>query len=372
MLRPLLDLRAAVTQGEGVGRYSLELARALDGRSDVALRYFAPTWARPSLPPGEMGLAGSGFAPRLPSKVLCAVAERVGLGVESLVRGGVDVVHHTQYRRLPTRRPEVATIHDLVYLDSDRFVGRATADRMSGFARWAAREAHAIVTPSQAVAAEVVERLQVDPARVVPAHLGIDHALRGESDPEAAERVAAEVAARGPFLLTAARIEPRKNHAAVLAALESLGSAAPRWVVVGPEGDGAADFHAALERSSVRARVELRGRVGEDELRARLDACAAFVLVPHDEGFGLAPLEAAARGCPVVTSDVPVVREVCSGAATLVPPDDVDGIARALQGALQLDGAEREARGEVARRFTWAACAARHLEAYRTAVARCC
>ena len=370
-LRPLIDLRAGLTQGEGVGRYAREVARALAARDDVEPRLFAPTWTPPALTLADAGLGGSpAFAPRLPSKPLTAALEALSIGVERLVRGGAAVLHNTQYRRLPSRLPAVTTIHDLAYLDSDRYVDAATAARMSRFARAAAARGDVLVTPSMAVAAEVVDRLQVDPARVLATPLGIDHVLRIR--PAEAERaaVAEEVRRQGPFVLTAARIERRKNHVGLLRALERLGDAAPRWVVVGPDGEGAADFHLALSCSPLRDRVQVLGRVGEGSLRARLDACAAFALVPHDEGFGLAPLEAAALGRPVVTSAVPVVEEVCGGAAALVPPDSPEEIARGLEQVLRISDAEREARAAVARRATWASCASRHVEAFRLALER--
>lgn len=370
-LRPLIDLRAGLTQGEGVGRYARELARALAARDDVEPRVFAPTWAPPATTLAEAGLGGSAaFAPRLPSKPLTAALRALSIGVERLVRGGASLVHNTQYRRLPSRLPAVTTIHDLAYLDSDRFVGAATAARMSRFARSAAARGDVLVTPSRAVAADVAERLQVDPARVVAAPLGVDHVLRIRPSEEARAAVDEEVRRCGPFVLTAARIERRKNHLGLLRALERLGDAAPRWVVVGPDGEGADEFHLALSRSPIRDRVEVLGRVSEGVLRARLDACAAFALVPHDEGFGLAPLEAAALGRPVVTSAVPVVEEVCGGAATLVCPDSPEEMARGLEAVLDLSGEEREARAVVALGATWEACAARHVEAFRLALAR--
>ncbi|MEE2940531.1 MAG: glycosyltransferase family 1 protein [Planctomycetota bacterium] len=370
-LRPLIDLRAGLTQGEGVGRYSREVARALAARDDVEPRVFAPTWTRPSTTLAEAGLGGApAFAPRLPSKPLTAALRALSIGVERLVRSGTTLVHNTQYRRLPSRLPAVTTVHDLAYLDSDRYVGAATAARMSRFARAAAARGDVLVTPSRAVAAEVVERLQVDPARVVAAPLGIDHVLR--MHPADADRaaVAEEVRREGPFLLTAARIERRKNHLGLLRALERLGDVAPRWVLVGPDGEGAAEFHQALSSSPIRDRVQLLGRVSEGALRARLDACAAFALVPHDEGFGLAPLEAAALGRPVVTSAVPVVEEVCGGAAEFVCPDSPEEIARGIERVLGLAPRERDARAAAALRATWAGCAARHVEAFRLALAR--
>ena len=112
-LAPLLDYRPALVGGQGVGRYVRELAGALATLDGVSPRLFAPT----RLAVARRAPVGARlFAPRLPSKPMTALLGATGLGVER-VMGGADVVHHTQYRRLPTRRPEVAMIHDLVFLD---------------------------------------------------------------------------------------------------------------------------------------------------------------------------------------------------------------------------------------------------------------
>lgn len=375
-MRPLLDYRPALTLGEGIGRYTREVARALCLRADVSVRLFGPTWTRASFEPSEQGVDSAAlFRLRVPSRALTAALRWSPLRVEHLFRGGADVVHHTQYRRLPSRLPEVATIHDLVYLDSDAFVSNQTAQRMSAFAREAARHCAAIVTPSHAVADEVSDRLGLPRERVFGAPLGVDHVHALPRSHEAAQAIADEVARAGPYLFTAARIEHRKNHLAVLRALESLGATAPRWVVAGPDGEGAEAFHDALRRSPVRGRVTVLGRIAEAALRERIGGALAFVLVPQAEGFGLAPLEAMALGRPAITSDVAVVREVCGGGATLVSPGDTGELTTAIEEALELvasgaDAVRRagEAAADHARAFTWERCAADHLRAYAYAL----
>lgn len=365
-LRPLLDYRPALTLGEGVGRYARELVRALCRLDGIEPRLFGATWARPAFDVREAGVDRARlFRRRVPSKALTAVLARTGLGVEALFsrdRASADLVHATQYRRLPTKLPEVATIHDLVYLDSDEFVGRATAARMTAYAREAARECAAIVTPSAGVADEVARRLAVDPARVFAAPLGVDHVQRWPRSEGAASAIRDEVEREGPYFFTAARIERRKNHGVILRALERIEA---RWVVAGPDGDGAEAFHDALRASPARERVRVLGRISEGALRERVEACRAFVLVPRAEGFGLAPLEAMALGRPAITSDVPVVREICAGGAVMVPPTDAAALADALE---RVDESSAEVARAHAARFTWARCAERHVEAYTYAI----
>jgi glycosyltransferase involved in cell wall biosynthesis len=77
------------------------------------------------------------------------------------------------------------------------------------------------------------------------------------------------------------------------------------------------------------------------------------------EGFGMSAQEAAATGVPVVASDlVPFAKEYLAGAgAILVPANDIDGFAHALERVLTDDSLQKEM-GENAYRatipyFTW-------------------
>ena len=49
------------------------------------------------------------------------------------------------------------------------------------------------------------------------------------------------------------------------------------------------------------------------------------------EGFGLPPLEAMSFGCPVITSNVASLPEVCGDAALYIDPHDTDNLADTLE-----------------------------------------
>ncbi len=78
-----------------------------------------------------------------------------------------------------------------------------------------------------------------------------------------------------------------------------------------------------------------------------------------DEGFGLPPIEALACGTPVAASDVPALREVLDGRATLRAVDDLDGLIAAAESA------ERPAPAPPA--WTWVDAAHSTVQVYREA-----
>jgi glycosyltransferase involved in cell wall biosynthesis len=85
------------------------------------------------------------------------------------------------------------------------------------------------------------------------------------------------------------------------------------------------------------------GRVDEAEIDRRLSERPVFVSPSLYEPFGLAVLEAAQAGCPLVLSDIPTFRELWGGAAVFVPAGDAGALADALQ-HLMLD---HDARAEL-------------------------
>lgn len=111
------------------------------------------------------------------------------------------------------------------------------------------------------------------------------------------------------------------------------------------------------------------GVIGERELRARLEGRPIFVSAALYEPFGLAVLEAAQAGCPLVLSDIPTFRELWDGAAQFVAPDDARGFA-GMVNRLVRDPLLRAAAGTAARtrseRYSTEAMASRMVEIYRS------
>jgi len=105
------------------------------------------------------------------------------------------------------------------------------------------------------------------------------------------------------------------------------------------------DVIAASSRPNRRSELVLHDYVSEDVLNEYYAKARALLYLSTDEGMGLPPLEALARGCPVVCSDIPIFREVCGEAAFFVPLHDIDALA-----SLIVKLASGELDGEIQRR----------------------
>jgi glycosyltransferase involved in cell wall biosynthesis len=103
------------------------------------------------------------------------------------------------------------------------------------------------------------------------------------------------------------------------------------------------------------------GPVAHDELPSLVASAAVFAFPSTKEGFGLAAMEALAAGVPVVTRDLPVLREVFGEVARFA--DGPPGFARQLRAAIA--GSDPAPGRALARRYTWTAAAEAHRRFYR-------
>ena len=76
------------------------------------------------------------------------------------------------------------------------------------------------------------------------------------------------------------------------------------------------------------------GRVNDAALHDLMDRATALVMPSRYEGFGLPILEALARGCPVIASDLPVFHDTFGEAPVRVPAGDAATLADAMNGLI--------------------------------------
>ena len=74
--------------------------------------------------------------------------------------------------------------------------------------------------------------------------------------------------------------------------------------------------------------------VEDSTLNMLYNACDLLLFPSIYEGFGLPVIEAFATGLPVVTSDIPTIREISGDAAILVDPNDLKSILEGVKNAI--------------------------------------
>ena len=329
---------------------TLEVARRLAERPEVELIGVAGRHGRPPEP---------GFVPpidvhRLPiaRPWLYEAWNRLGWPRVESVTGPVDVCHSTIAIPAATAAPDVVTVHDVAFVHTpERFTRHGVRVMRAGLER--CRSAELVLCPSDVTRADLVELgFAADRIRVVP--WGVTAVPTGAVD---VERVRTAYALPERFVLFVGTIEPRKNLARLIEAVDRLDEPID-LVVAGVQGWG-----------DPQPGVHTLGFVPGNDLPALYAAATVFAYPSLEEGFGLPVAEAMAQGAAVVTSRGTATEEVAGGAAVLVDPTDVDSIAGGLAEALSDPAAFADAARARAAALSWDVAVDATIAAYREVAA---
>ena len=317
----------------GIPRYAATLTDALDRVApeygDLSLTLLTTPAGRErtsltnltvELVAGRLGEA-SGGPKRLLAEQLAAARSRA------------DLLHFFDLTG-PLLRPGrrfVATLHDAAIRHG--FQNLRVAHKQV-LAPLAIRRARAIVSVSAFARDEAVRHFGADPGRIEVIHSGpgFTPAAAPSAGPVAGHP-ASVAGSTSPYLLYVGNLAAHKNLPFLISAFGRAATGA-RLLLVGSWGDRLADVDAAIHASPAADRIELRSGVTDDELDGLYRGATALLLPSLYEGFGFTALEAMTRGCPVLASDIPALREVCGDGAELLAPTDAtawsDAIARVV------------------------------------------
>ncbi len=182
---------------------------------------------------------------------------------------------------------------------------------------------------------EFMKRIGVEnSAPCIVSWLGTDFHRQQDARPE---KRLEEISAGGKYLLMVGTVEPRKNHALVLDAMDH-GLFAQGWqlVIAGHQGW---NIEGTVER--IRSHPQLGGQLHwiEEATDADIEylyAHSRFVVFPSfTEGFGLPIVEACSRSVPVLSADHPVMREVGGSYCRYFSPTDASSLTEVLEEADQ-------------------------------------
>lgn len=351
--RVALDVRTAQSGHGGIRRALLQLVPRLAEAADLDL-LVDPRW------PLADGLFPAGVRRHeVTGPPLTSYTGWLQLGVPRWLRGYPGVFHCPHYW-LPYQQPVpmVVTLHDLTFEHHPEWFSRSRLLSFRAQARHAARTARRILTDSEVVRTDIVERYGVAEERVLVAPMGVDAVFR----PEAAD--APELPARlgvvAPYLVALGGA-PRRNVDMSVSAWRLLRRRHPDLALVVVGGTDVAEEPGLFHRSGL----------DDADFAVLLAGAIAFCYPTAYEGFGMPALEAIASGTPVVCAKVGALPEVLGPAAAWSDGLDAEAVAAALEDLLGDESrlaALRRAGLDRARAWpSWADSAAVHVRAYREA-----
>jgi glycosyltransferase involved in cell wall biosynthesis len=272
----------------------------------------------------------------------------------------------------------VVTCHDLdtfrCVLEPDRqrrplWFRAMTGRILSGF-----RKAAHVIAVSAATRDEILRFQLHPPERVTVVANGVHPSCSPlpDADSDAAVRRLLSQAGSAEhesfWLLNVGSSMPRKRLDVLLRVLAEVRKSAPQARLLRVGERFTPEQRALATQLAVNSSVLELGSVNREVLAAVYRRADLLVHTADAEGFGLPLVEAMACGCPVIASDLPVLREVGGSAAAYCAVGDVEGWAKAVLASMKSTPQQRQNIREIgfanASRFTWSENAASTVKVY--------
>jgi glycosyltransferase involved in cell wall biosynthesis len=249
--------------------------------------------------------------------------------------------------------PHVVTCHDLIAIRSalDEFPEYPTRATGKIYQRWilsGLRQASAVVCDSEATRADFLRVTGANGQNVSVVKIALNYPYRPMAS-EAARPLIDSVFHRcgmerpDNYLFHISGNQWYKNRPGLVRIYQALiGISEPPPLVLAGQPPSP-ELQALIQSENLQSHVFAVGKVSNEELNALYSQAEALVFPSLYEGFGWPVIEAQACRCPVIVSDIEVLKEIAGDGACYIPLSDIPTAAVAIRAFLALPQTEKTA-----------------------------
>lgn len=312
-------------------------------------------------------------------------------------REKVNLMHFPHFN-VPVICPAkfVVTVHDLILTKFP--TARATTlgplfykikNLAYKFVIWlAVKRAKKIIAVSEFTKSDVIKQFKMKTDKIVVTHEGVANLAKGRDSLFVAKlddkKTLSEYNINSPFLLYVGNAYPHKNleklikvFSNIIKNINNANINELRLVLVGKEDyfyKRLKEYAAELglwDKKIKNGVITFPGYVPDAQLEILFQKAVAYIFPSLYEGFGLPPLEAMAKGCPVVSSNKASMPEILGEAAVYFDPENEEDMRKQIERVIR----DEKLRGELVKKgfeqvkkYSWWECARKTLEVYQEAL----
>lgn len=384
MARIGIDARFYGPLGKGLGRYTQEITDNIVNHIDKTNKYVIflslENFSEFNIPEGEED--------RIKKVVVkyrwYSLKEQLFFPL-ILLKYNLDLVHFCHFN-VPILYPKrfIVTIHDLI-------LTKFPTVRASTLSPWiykfknlayrliissAVKRSKTIIAVSEFTKEDIIDRFKAPADKIIVTYEGVANLSKGNDSLfslKQATKISSFIDPSYPFWLYVGNAYPHKNLEWLLDVFKSFNLRNPssRLILVGKE-----DYFYLRLKNYVKSRhlenlVFFPGYVPDKDLEILYKKATAYIFPSLYEGFGLPPLEAMAKGCPVLSSDQASLPEILGDAAWYFNPKNSQELLSLMEKIYTNNNLRQElvSKGLTqVKKYSWWECAAATVKAYETII----
>lgn len=366
-----IDARFFGPFGKGLGRYTQKLIESLE-ELDTENRY-------------TIFLRKENFDDYKPKKSnfkkVCAHFEWYSLEEQTkwpqfLSRYKCDLVHFPHFNvPLSYKGRYVVTIHDLIILhfptrrattlDPIKYAAKQFAYKV--VIKNAVKKAKKIITVSEFSKRDIVKHFNLDKKRVIVTYEAADMKVQNSVEFQILKD---KFNINKPYILYVGNAYPHKNIEKLVESFAKTSEKNPdvQLVLVGKMDYFYQRIKQLVDDNNYK-NIIFPGFVTDEELQALYENCRVYTFPSLYEGFGLPPLEAMAKGAPVISSREACMPEILKEGALFYNPYSVDDIEQKTEEILHNEEVRKdliEKGSKVVSSYSWEKCGGDTLKVYQS------
>ena len=246
----------------------------------------------------------------------------------------VDLTIFPNFAIWPTIRSKYRStvIHDLTYLYFPELVESKNLAHLKRVVPRAIKKSDFIITVSESVKAELVKEFNLPPEKCVVTTIPPSANFYQKNTNEIHKKYNIHTK---KFIFFIGTLEPRKDLPTLIEAYCKLPIGLKKeysLIIAGGKGWKTEKSRQALESAQNAGENIINvGFIDHIDTSAFYQNASIFVMPSLYEGFGMPVLESMASGCPVIVSDIPVLREAAGSAALFAKAGDSDSFSYNIQ-----------------------------------------